>query len=284
MEQVSPIKLALIPPISWLATSTVTNYQLMLPHLLTDQRYADHYRALAKRSDQYVIMDNGEAEGKNHFLAAQLVGMGIYCQVNEVVVPDVIQNQTETLNRMGDFFKSVLGDMLRNDAFNGDDVHKLKFMGVAQGTTYQEVYDCIQMMMELHGDKLHTIALPRHLLETVHDNTIRLSLAEDIHEDYCIDGKSKVRIHCLGASPVWPREMLELAKQGIVDGMDTSMPYNWAYNDRYLNDQIALASTHEVKRPPRYFSRPARNFNQDALHYNIGLCRRWANGDDRVSR
>jgi hypothetical protein len=278
------VKLALIPPLSWLSTSTVTNYQLMLPHLLEDQRYADHYRALAKRSDQYVILDNGEAEGKNHYSHAQLVGMAIFCQVDEVVIPDIMRDQVETLNRMGQFFKDVSGDMLRNDAFNGNDVHKLKFMGVAQGTNYQEVYNCIQMMMELYGKRLHTIALPRHLLETTGDNTIRLSLAEDLAADYNAENGKAIRIHCLGASPKWPMEMLELAKQGIVDGMDTSMPYNWAYNDMYLNDSMALNARHEVKRPPRYFSRPARNFNADALHYNIGLCRRWANGDDRVSR
>lgn len=277
------MKLALIPPISWLATSTVTNYQLMLPHLLQDQHYADHYRMLAKRSDQYIILDNGEAEGKNHFSGPQLVGMGIYCEVDEVVVPDVIRDQVETLNRMNDFFKSIQGDEIRNEAFGARQIAKLKFMGVAQGTTYQEVYDCIQMMMELHGDKLHTIALPRHLLETVHDNTIRLSLAEDLATDYNAENGKAIRIHCLGASPKYPKEMLELGRQGIVDGMDTSMPYNWAYNNLRLNDQLVDVVDYEVKRPLRYFSRPARNFNQDALHYNIGICRRWANGDNRVS-
>jgi hypothetical protein len=265
------VKLALIPPLSWLSTSTVTNYQLMLPHLLVDQRYADHYRALAARKDQYVILDNGEAEGKNHFSSAQLVGMGIYVRVNEVVVPDVIRDQVETLNRMSQFFKEIHD--LRNDAFGKNDVNTLKYMGVAQGTNYKEVYDCIQMMMSLHKDRIHTIALPRHLLETTGDNTIRLSLAEDIKADH-----PNKRIHCLGASPKWPMEMLELAKQGIVDGMDTSMPYNWAYEAVRLNE-----AKWEIKRPTRYFSRPARNFDQDILHYNIGLCRRWANGDTASS-
>jgi len=278
------MKLALIPPISWLPTSSVTNYQLMLPHLVTDRDYANHYRALAKQSRQYVILDNGEAEGQRQkFHPAQLVGLGIYCEVDEVVIPDVIGDQVETLNKMNDFFAAVgyhgsRPGLLRNDAFSSGDVAKLKFMAVAQGKTYQEVYDCIKMMMDLHGEKIHTIALPRHLIETVGDHTIRLSLAEDIHADYCVGAKNKMRIHCLGASPKWPKEMLELAKQGIVDGMDTSMPYNWAYNDLWMNQ-----GADEVKRPPRYFSRPARNFNADALHYNIGLCKRWANGDDRVS-
>lgn len=273
------MKLALIPPISWLSTSEVTNYQLMLPHLLQDHSYASHYRALAKRKDQYVILDNGAAEGQDKFTNAQLVGIGIYGQVDEVVVPDVLRDQVETLNRMSQFFDDVWGDRLRNDAFNGDDVRRLKFMGVAQGATYKEVKDCIDMMMELHGERLHTIALPRHLLETTGDATIRISLAQEIFHDYS-GPQGGIRIHCLGASPMYAMEMLELGKQGIVDGMDTSMPYNWAYNDSYLNEAFLLKTGTPIRRPPRYFSRPARNFDTDALHYNIGKCKRWANGTD----
>jgi hypothetical protein len=270
------MRLAFISPISWLPTTAVTDYQLMLPHLVADyHEYATHYRSLAKQSNQYVILDNGEAEGKkNRFSPAQLVGMGIYAEVDEVVVPDVIGDQVETLNSMKDFFHQIFD--LRNDAFGPRDIAKLKFMGVVQGQTYKEALDCIDMMLELYGDKLHTIALPRHLLETTGDHSIRLSLAQDVH--YHFKGAEGIDIHCLGSSHLWPKELLELAKQGIVRGLDTSMPYNWAYQGAFMNEEGL-----HIKRPLRYFSRPARNFDNNALHYNLSICRRWANGDDRLT-
>lgn len=267
------MKLALIAPISWLATSEVTNYQLMLPQLLQDQKYADHYRKLCKRSDQYVILDNGAAEGQDKFSNAQLVGIAIYAQVNEVVVPDVLRDQVETLNRMEQFFKDIEGDKLRNDAFNYDDVRKLKFMGVAQGRTLQEVKDCIDIMMELHGERLHTIALPRHLIETTEDMSARIDLSMYIFNEYT-GPQGGIQVHCLGAAPTYNKEMLLLGQLGTVRGMDTSMPYNYAYQGVEIDSDTAW----EIKRPPRYFSRPARNFDNTILHHNIGVMKRWANG------
>lgn len=259
------MKLALIPPISWVSTSSVTNYQLMLPQLLRDHRYTDHYRALAKQSAQYVILDNGEAEGKNYLDSAQLVGAGIFYEVSEVVIPDVIQDQIKTISRMDQFFKDIYD--LRNDAFGMADVKKLKFMGVAQGKSYPEVRDCIDIMMYAHGAKLSTLALPRHLVSTV-STGIRLSLAQYIRTEY-----GNVRIHCLGASPDFPEEMLELGKQGIVDGMDTSMPYNYASEGVYVDDP-----GWRISRPKHYFELRAGLFKTDCLHHNIGVMKRWASG------
>lgn len=259
------MRLALIPPISWVSTSSVTNYQLMLPHLVRDHKYADHYRALAKQSAQYVILDNGEAEGKNNLDSAQLVGAGIFYEVTEVVVPDVMQDQINTISRMDTFFKDIYD--LRNDAFGMADVRKLKFMGVAQGKTFQEVRDCIDIMMYGHGARLHTLALPRHLVTTV-STEARLSLASYIRTEY-----GRIRIHCLGASPDFPEEMLELGKQGIVDGMDTSMPYNYASEGAYVDEP-----GWRISRPKRYFELRSGMFKADCLHHNIGVMKRWASG------
>lgn len=266
------MKLALIPPISWLGTSEVTNYQLMLPHLSQHPRYAAHYRALGQRPDQYIILDNGEAEGQNYLSSAQLVGLGIHFRVKEVVIPDVMGDSVETLNRMKDFFRAIRD--LRSDAFGPIEVAKLKFMGVAQGKTRKEVQDCIDMMMELYGNKLTTIALPRHLLQTCDAMSARLDLAEYIANTYGIGTKDGHKeIHCLGASKISPIEMLELGAQGIVRGMDTSMPFNWAYYDKYLNHDLEI-----IERPKNYFDRRAGLFKADALHHNIGVMKRWAEG------
>jgi len=261
------MKLALIPPISWLSTSEVTNYQLMLPQLMSDHNYVKHYRPLTKRSDQYVILDNGEAEGQNRFGSAQLVGMAIYAEVDEVVIPDIMRDQVETLNRMEQFFKDIYD--LRNDAFGPRQVAKLNFMGVAQGKTLQEVKDCIDIMVELHGERLHTIALPRHLIDTTGDMDVRVTLADYMHHNF-----PDHQIHCLGAAPTYNKEMLVLGQLGMVRGMDTSMPYNYAYQG------IEIDSDPEwrVQRPPRYFSRPARSFDNALLHHNIGVMKRWASG------
>lgn len=264
--------LALIPPIGWLSTSEVTNYQLMLPHLVQDHIYSRHYDRLCKREDQYVILDNGEAEGQNYLSSAQLVGVGVYFRVNEIVVPDVIGDSIATLNRMKQFFKDIHD--LRNDAFGPNDVARMNYMGVVQGRSRKEAQDCIDMMMELYGDKLKTLALPRHLLQSCDNFDTRLDLAQYIFHNYT-GPQGGIQIHCLGASHLSAVECLYLAKQGIVRGMDTSMPYNWAFHGKYLNEDLEI-----IKRPDRYFTQRNIMFRPDALHHNIGVMRRWANGED----
>ena len=153
------MKLALIPPISWISTTSCTDYQLLLPQLLMYPKYVEHYTRLAKSEDQHLILDNGANEGAQ-VNSTSLVRMADEVGVDEVVVPDVLLDDVATLSRMATFF----------DRVKDKDVGNLKYMGVAQGSTEEAVHSCISTMMSEFGSKLHSIALPRHLLETLDCN------------------------------------------------------------------------------------------------------------------
>lgn len=268
------MRLALIPPVSWLATSATTTYQLMLPHLFSSLKYTDYFRRLAYEKTHHLILDNGEAEGENNLPVWKLFDLAISIQANELVVPDVMGNHLATVNYMDLFFKEF--DMIQSQGYLP--LHKvkdLKFMVVVQGNTVQEARDCIDMIMQHAGGKIHTLALPRHLIATTDIRGVRLDLADDIFQKYIGNGLPNLEIHCLGAAPSFPREMLYLAQQGIVRGMDTSMPYNYAFKGWRID---ALAPQH-VTRPAGYFSLPDNEFDNGMLHHNIGVCKRWANGE-----
>ena len=266
------MQIALIPPISWLSTTEITHYQLMLPHLLKSRKYNEHYERLCSDKQQYVIMDNGEAEGENTQSDAQLIGRALYMKANTVVIPDVMGESVKTLNRLEEFFASISN--LDNGAFTSKDVfRKLRFMAVVQARTLPEALNTADLTMEIAGEKIHTLALPRLLSEATQNSGARLHLAEYISRNY-----PDVQIHCLGAAPSFPQEMKALAEQGIVTGMDTSMPFYYAYYGFKMDQPEPIA------RPYGYFHKKAKDFNTDILHYNIGLCRRWVGAIPSTSR
>lgn len=267
------MKLALIPPISWISTSSVSSYQLVLPHLLMFPKYSEHYMAMGNNKHAYVILDNGEAEGVNNETNAQLCGRAVYLKADELVIPDTMYNSVETINRMEKFFKDVSD--IRNDAFGSAQIKKIRKMAVIQGRTVKEAKTCIDMIMEVAGHKVHTLALPRHLVATCEQKDVRLELAEYIFMNYT-GPQGGVDIHCLGAAPSYPREVLDIAKQGYVRGMDTSMPYNYAHEGWEIDNPSPVP----VLRPKGYFHLRAGQFNTEVLHHNIGVYKRWASGRD----
>jgi hypothetical protein len=63
MEGEELMYLALIPPVSLLDYTDRTDFQLMLPQLVSDDRYAYTYGHHCKDHQQFVTLDNGAAEG-----------------------------------------------------------------------------------------------------------------------------------------------------------------------------------------------------------------------------
>ena len=202
------MKLALIPPYARLLDTTKTNYQLCLAHLLGQhQGYTASYSAMCQSKQNYVILDNGAYEG-SLVDANELLHLADKFKVNEVVVPDRIKSENVTIEMARTFRRMYV---------NNPALHPVKFMFVVQGATWHGVRRCLDWALDQRW--IGTIALPRHLLETCMDPTVRLMLAEIIRKE------SNKNVHLLGASPLWTEEIVEAGKSGIVRGMDTSMPY-----------------------------------------------------------
>src|SRR4051812_20646349 len=129
------MKLALIPPIDLLDRTCETQFQLMLPHLIYDERYAYTYRAHCRDPRQYVILDNGEAEGET-IPVWKLASIAMDFGVNEIVLPDTIGNMLDTMEKAEAFIDMATdGFDLVTRAFLE---YRTKFMFVVQGQNLQE--------------------------------------------------------------------------------------------------------------------------------------------------
>lgn len=249
------MKIAFIPPFSLLRYTEQTNYQLCLPHLFAYGSYKVKYHKYCQDEDQFVILDNGAAEGA---LASidELMKNAIKLRPDEVVIPDVLGDKQATINSAVDFYHQAVPPIeMRSLPFG--------FMFVVQGQTFQEVIDCAQWACE--QEWVDTIGIPRHLLTTLDDDFARVRVANTIQGlNYC------KQIHFLGANGQFPQEVSVLANPQItsqdrVRGMDTSMPFNYAYHNLLLIDTNAPAAN----RPEHYFHSASTRFDADVVDMNV---------------
>jgi hypothetical protein len=104
----------------------------------------------------------------------------------------------------------------------------LKFMGVLQGKTLDQLERLLQFYLEQRWIK--TIAFPRCLQETWHPY-IRAEFAFTLSRVIKDAGKE---IHCLGATS-YPYEAYKLGKMGIIRGIDTCVPAELARGGHELH-------------------------------------------------
>lgn len=247
------MKIALIPPYCLLGKTQQTNYQLMLPQLITNAKYTNVFRSLCQDKKQFVILDNGAAEGEE-IDARQLLDVAIRFKVNEVVIPDAIAEPEESVRRAFRFAEYAVPD--RHFA-------PLPFtlMFVTQGKTITQAIDTAMWAAEQSW--IDTIGIPRHMLTTTGDMFARISIANSIQSNGC-----KKQIHFLGANPVWPTEVKALAdptitNQTYVRGMDSSLPFNYAFSGNRLDTGL------QCKRPKDYFQKPIEQFDTELVQENI---------------
>jgi hypothetical protein len=231
---VEAVKLALIPPFSYLSDTKLTRYQLMLPHLVTNEAYSYTYEELGDNKDQFVILDNGEAEGVQQDWF-DLQDMARSYRVNEIVLPDVIADRRETQKRVAE----AMTQWQR--------IPNVGLMYVLQGKTWGEIEWSFEDAC--HYSAVTTIGIPRHLPETLgykhaRWNIVRWIMAERLH---MLAGRD---IHFLGMHPQLPREMEQSPSARVrkmVRGFDTSAPYNFAEAGALMQEGAT------VRRPDGYF-------------------------------
>jgi len=253
------MKLALIPPVDLLEHTARTDFQLMLPHLvrgkvLQSGRYAHTYRMHCDDPNQYVILDNGEAEGQLQSIV-DLFRIAREYGVDELVIPDEIANAEGTRKRYEQFRRAL--ETHTTAAF----VRDTNFMYVLQGTTYEEFVD--EALWAIEEDHIDVLGVPRHMIETLKMEDARFRLASRLVNE------SDKPLHLLGNSPLYSAELADFDWPSNVRSTDTSSPFNYAYSSLFLDDGLVQ------RRPSGYFNLPHETFNQMCLDRNIQLLQEW---------
>jgi hypothetical protein len=145
-------------------------------------------------------------------------------------------------------------------------------MAVAHGTRVQ-----VRQLIEAYADfqRIEVIGIPRALV-TEQNKAERIDLANWIERHF----PERFRIHLLGASEFWPKEIYSAVRYAPhIRSVDTSMPFNYALLGESLNAPHPVA----IKRFDRYFEN-ARDFDLKLVGENIQTMQGWINVETPISQ
>jgi hypothetical protein len=244
-------RLALIPPIEMLEYTDLTRVQLMLPHLVAESAaYEYTYQRHCQDSRQFVILDNGAAEGVT-FPSSGLLDMALSFGVDEVVIPDTIKDIDATISKADRFLQEAF--LLREPILP-------RFMFVIQGKNVAEFKEAILWASRLVS--IDTIGIPRHAIQTCDDFNVRGKLA-----DYAMELAPGKSVHLLGTSGKNITELRDIKWPQNVRSVDTSAPFNYAYELKYIRKGT------DIRRPPGYFHMPFETFSESHVDSNVNWLR-----------
>lgn len=251
---------ALIPPKGYEHTALWSHFHLMLAQVVHDDYFTTYSRA--KLRNDYIIMDNGAAEGKLVDMDT-LINAACALDVSEVVLPDAMHHAAETITMAKDAFnmKPSIGDL------------GFSIMGIIQGDHKTDIPYCVDSYRDMHG--VTTLGIPRHWIRTLGDVYARFNIcamlqANGMHERF--------EVHLLGTSTAWPGEIQMLSRTyPWVRSVDTSMPYNWTMAGLRLPEPYMKNQVQAIARPNAYFEVP-RTLDEDLLEANCQTYLEWAQG------
>lgn len=231
------MQVALIPPVRHLVDTQQTHMQLILPHMLQNTEYKNWYNNLrAISSSQYFILDNGAAEGviinPDHYLDIALSGL-----VDEIALPDVLYDRVTTVQKCHKFINKYGQQLISSQIGIGY---------VAQGNSEEDALKGIEEVVTHWGNVITVIYIPRLLVKRF-TLTARLNLASKIYERW-----PNIQIHFFGLNQIWPGEIADAAKLSIVRSVDTSMPYQFAYEKAFMSSLPRIGAL-VITRPKNYF-------------------------------
>ena len=137
------MKVATILPTNYLDIIEDRPYHMALAHLVgKDQEYTEFYRQQAEKGN-YVILDNGVIETGKPMNIMQLVTCAKKIAADEIILPDVFQDDEATLNNACEAIPIARHEL-----------PGVKLMAVPQGKTLEEWVDCARMLLEMDIDVL----------------------------------------------------------------------------------------------------------------------------------
>ena len=193
------------------------DYVMLLAHLSKNNA---NYSDLARLSGCYKIMDNSIIELGEAFSMEDLIKEAIKCDVNEIILPDVFENGSETIKAVKESIEWLKDHNL---------IGRFKLMAVCHGKGPKEFSDTLHALLEI--PEIDVIGYPKVLSTWM---TSRVRSAE-----YTAANCDK-EIHLLGC---WDslKELRELSHDTKIRSMDTCLPALLAmYNMDTFDDRHGL--------------------------------------------
>lgn len=233
--------------------------QLCLPQLMNNEKYRKMYELHVADANQFVILDNGAAEGYT-VTDKEIIDLARKLGPDEIVIPDILGDMKGTIERAKKYMQKL--------TYMGHKVWEFHHMFVAQGETIEEF---VHSALWAHNqDWISTVAIPRHAITTCDDELARSIIVEKV-SDTLVDIRKLLKpIHFLGTNTDAPAEIKTLSSRikMWVRSVDTSFPFVAAWHG------FPLEVAWYAKRPEEYFELEADSFH-DVLEENVDRLIGW---------
>lgn len=212
------MRVATIVPTAYLELTEDKNYHMALGHLIGENVYTKFFKDQAKQG-KFVILDNGVIETGIPMTILEIVNRAKFIGASELILPDILDDAEATLdaacNAISYARKHFMG----------------KLMGVPQGKTLEEWFECAIMMLSLDVD---TIGIPKRLVK-IGGRDARLDVLQRL--GWSLRGRD---VHLLGC---WenPIEVAMInraanAKEIVpIRGVDSCIPYVYARDNMLIS-------------------------------------------------
>ena len=250
------MKLSIISPIKFLEFSALTNYQLVLAHLLKNERYKQFYKFLRKRGD-YLVIDNGVYETTIPMDVERVLDYADEINAQEIILPDYRFDYKET--------KSAVFKALQNKKVYHS---KRKLAACVQGNNQKEWIKCLDDFMKV--DRIDTICLQKGICRDF--KNYRIEICAYINE---MKYYKKKQFHLLGTCSN-PIEIDILNnKFKWIRGVDTKAPifYGNAMNIKYDKENGVDIL---IKIDESHYFETEKIYHQDTILHNIYCLIEWS--------
>ncbi len=187
--------------------------------ILEDQELIREYKNLHDLGHN-IILDNGASYTGKSIDSTLLVEAANNINANILVLPDSMDNASETIKKSKHFIKYHLSLLSR----------KIKLMGVVQGKNEDEWISCFFELLKL--PEINIIGLGGSIKFLVKNRVSRFKRVDLLNKTLSKLGKYNViPIHILGAASSGHIEFREFAKIECVLSADTAAPVALAFNN-----------------------------------------------------
>jgi hypothetical protein len=224
--------------------------QMLIPEGVGDIRFDSFYRQFGRRSDYWLMMDNGMFETPPLEID-RLVKLAEMFNVQEIVVPGVWADMTQTRKTVRAFF-----NFWRREQRS----YKPGFQAVVHGgnARYKDGQRFIHDMIDRYPE-ITSFGISRSFSRGLSDPLARVKLAKWL--DSRRDRLKTCDVHLLGLEDSYHEELASGAQ--FIRSVDTVAPFTAAFHRRYLADAPTC------KRPEGYFDLPKENFPIGLVTANI---------------
>jgi hypothetical protein len=201
-----------VPKALFIESTFFNQYPYVLGHLIKlDSEYKEFYKRELKNAD-YSILDNSAFELGKSIPFDELMSVARELRPTHLILPDTVHDKETTIKNSIDFYNEFCSEL---------DILQITPIGVVQGNSFEDLYECICKYMEAG---IYFYAIPFDCIKDTDYGTIRFQFFRWLIDKMGVSQMSQLDFHFLGLQN--PQEILLYSKleKELIHSIDSSSP------------------------------------------------------------